>query len=233
MSRIGRGKILLPSEAMWDIFGGLIEGKIDRHEAFEKNENFCGIDNICRCDGCIGGCSYSEEGPFEDICLHYDDNGKCDNNIAIKNRKKVCLRCGHCCKNNEFFIIDKPNIGLKDENMILKKKGDRCKHLLGSKPGSYSCMLYNEAYFNNMPCIDSEKGFNSDFDCICYTGKEVITHLLIENINKYMSVLCNNFEGECIEKIFISLISNLISVLSTDKIRRVYKNKKCQIKNVK
>ena len=148
------------------------------------------------------------------------------NEFVLKNRKKlICLRCGHCCKNNELFIIDKPNIGLRDDNIILKKEGERCKHLLGSKPGNYICMLYNETYFDNMPCI-AVKGFNTDESDICPIGKEVIVNLLIENINNYMSILYNNFEGKCIEKIFISLISSLIAALSTDFIYKVYKNKK-------
>lgn len=50
-----------------------------------------------------------------------------------------CLRCGYCCVSHWVLVVDAPDIGFKLSNIIEKKTGERCKHLLGDNPGEFSC----------------------------------------------------------------------------------------------
>lgn len=64
----------------------------------------------------------------------------------------ICLRCGYCCKNYDVIIVDKPELGIVENNLIHKPSGMPCKHLLGDKPGEYSCAIHDFSWYKETPC---------------------------------------------------------------------------------
>lgn len=64
----------------------------------------------------------------------------------------ICLRSGYCCINYDVMIVDDPVKGLVENNVVHKKTGDRCKHLMGNKPGSHSCAVHDEPWYKDTPC---------------------------------------------------------------------------------
>jgi hypothetical protein len=69
---------------MEDIFGGLVRECVEWIDSDEDilatriDANACTIEGdkvLCMCDGCLGGCVFAEDGPFEAECLHYGDYG--------------------------------------------------------------------------------------------------------------------------------------------------------------
>jgi len=51
-------------------------------------------------------------------------------------------------------IVDDPDKGIKEGNLIcLQGDGTSCKHLLGNKPGEYSCALHNKKWYKKTPCF--------------------------------------------------------------------------------
>ena len=65
-----------------------------------------------------------------------------------------CLHCGHCCINYDVVIVNDPKKGIVEGNLIHKPTGVRCKHLVGKKPGEYSCAVHNEPWYKETPCFD-------------------------------------------------------------------------------
>jgi len=64
-----------------------------------------------------------------------------------------CLRCGYCCKNYSVVIVDDPEIGITEDNLILHNGDGRpCKHLLGDKTGEYSCAVHDCPWYKETPC---------------------------------------------------------------------------------
>lgn len=64
-----------------------------------------------------------------------------------------CLRCGYGCYMLEVVIVDDPNLGIVEGNLIIKHSdGTPCKHLRGNKPGEYSCVIHNEEWYWQTPC---------------------------------------------------------------------------------
>lgn len=61
----------------------------------------------------------------------------------------ICLQCGYCCKTAFVIIVDKPELGLIDTNLILAP--NPCKHL-GFKDGLYSCAVHDEPWYKKTPC---------------------------------------------------------------------------------
>lgn len=65
-----------------------------------------------------------------------------------------CLRCGYCCKNCCVIIIDDPEKGISQDNMIAHDgHGTPCKHLTGDKPGEFSCALHDYPWYKKTPCF--------------------------------------------------------------------------------
>lgn len=65
----------------------------------------------------------------------------------------ICLRSGHCCKAFDVIIVDDPDLGILEENLIHKPSGQKCKHLLGSVKGKYACALHDRSYYKETPCF--------------------------------------------------------------------------------
>jgi len=64
-----------------------------------------------------------------------------------------CLRCGYCCKNYAVIIVDDPEKGIAEDNLILHEgNGTPCKHLRGEE-GSYSCALHDYPWYKDTPCF--------------------------------------------------------------------------------
>jgi len=70
-----------------------------------------------------------------------------------------CLRCGHCCHECSVMIVDDPEIGLSEDlseiekNIKYKPSGQRCQHLVGDKPGEYSCAIHDKPWYKETPCF--------------------------------------------------------------------------------
>lgn len=65
----------------------------------------------------------------------------------------ICLKCGYCCKYLAVTIVNHPEKGLKENNFDFQEgTGKSCKHLRGSKPGEYSCILHDKPWYKQTPC---------------------------------------------------------------------------------
>ena len=85
----------------------------------------------------------------------------------------ICLRCGHCCKNYMVMIVDDPDKGISDDNIICHPgDGTPCKHLEGDEIGKYSCKIHDKKWYKKTPCFrhgQIEKG-NTE----CRLGRYII-----------------------------------------------------------
>ncbi len=63
----------------------------------------------------------------------------------------VCLRCGKCCTTHWVIIVDDPEKGLREDNLIEKPDGP-CKHLVGTEPGKFSCAIHDKKWYKKTPC---------------------------------------------------------------------------------
>jgi len=67
-----------------------------------------------------------------------------------------CLRCGYCCIHYCVVIVDDPEKGLREDNVLFhgtSEVPEKCKHLLGDKPGEYSCALHDKKWYKRTPCF--------------------------------------------------------------------------------
>lgn len=77
-----------------------------------------------------------------------------------------CLRCGHCCIAYDVIILDDASRGLVEDNIKHKPSGERCQHLVGDKPGAYSCAIHGHPDYDKTPCADFAQVESSvDDDC--------------------------------------------------------------------
>lgn len=66
-----------------------------------------------------------------------------------------CLRCGYCCKSLCVVIVDDPDIGPVYENLkAINALEEPCHHLLGDKPGEYSCAIHDKDWYPETPCFE-------------------------------------------------------------------------------
>ena len=75
-----------------------------------------------------------------------------------------CLRSGYCCiqysegtlgslePSDEVIILVDPDLGLIESNMEAKHTGVHCRHLVGTKPGSFSCAIHEHPIYKQTPC---------------------------------------------------------------------------------
>lgn len=95
-----------------------------------------------------------------------------------------CLRCGYCCKNLFVPIVDDPKKGPVEGNLITHEgDGTPCKHLLGNKPGEYSCALHNYKWYKETPCFDFGQVEKSPAD-LCRLGVHLMKRLHDEGQHK-------------------------------------------------
>ena len=77
----------------------------------------------------------------------------------------ICFRCGHCCKGYMVVIVDDPEKGIAEDNLIARDGTEPCKHLLGDKPGEYSCALHNYPWYKKTPCFQHGQIENGNTNC--------------------------------------------------------------------
>jgi len=86
----------------------------------------------------------------------------------------ICLRCGYCCLTSWVIIVDDPDKGISEGNLIeqdgLKTK---CKHLIGDSPGEYSCDIHDKKWYKKTPCF-SHGQIEQSPDTVCRMGKHII-----------------------------------------------------------
>jgi len=63
-----------------------------------------------------------------------------------------CLRCGYCCTYCWVIIVDDPALGIREDNLIEKRTGERCKHLRGNLPGISTCGIHDRRWYTKTPC---------------------------------------------------------------------------------
>jgi len=89
----------------------------------------------------------------------------------------ICLRCGYCCQKYLVIIVDEPNKGLVESNLVTHEGDKDCKHLLGSKPGEYSCALHGYKWYAETPCAEhAQVEYSSDTPC--RIGKHILDSLV-------------------------------------------------------
>jgi len=85
----------------------------------------------------------------------------------------ICSRCGYCCKHYSVIIVDDPAKGIVEDNLIHHPGTGPCKHLLGDKPGEYSCALHDEPWYIETPCHAFGQ-IEESFDTPCRIGVHVM-----------------------------------------------------------
>ena len=66
-----------------------------------------------------------------------------------------CLRCGYCCTRLCAVIVKNPDKGISEDNLMMigmSGEVEKCPHLLGDKPGEYSCSIHNRDWYPETPC---------------------------------------------------------------------------------
>lgn len=86
-----------------------------------------------------------------------------------------CLRCGHCCIEYDVIIVDNPDLGVKDGNIVHKPSGERCKHLVGGMPGEYSCAIHDKEWYPETPCFRHTQ-IESSPETPCRVGEWMLEH---------------------------------------------------------
>lgn len=89
----------------------------------------------------------------------------------------ICLRCGKCCLEYSVFVIDDPERGLVEDNLIMQNGSERCKHLQGDEPGKYSCAIHDHPVYQKTPCFQFDQVGRPDSSCrigVC----NMVAHIL-------------------------------------------------------
>lgn len=88
-----------------------------------------------------------------------------------------CLRCGYCCKNYVVVIVDDPEKGITEDNLIVHKgKDEPCQHLKGNNPGEYTCKIHDYPWYEETPC-SSHGQIESSPDDVCRLGEFILNNL--------------------------------------------------------
>lgn len=89
----------------------------------------------------------------------------------------ICLRCGKCCLEYSVVVIDDPERGLVEDNLIMQNGSERCKHLQGDEPGRYSCAIHDHPVYEQTPCF--QFGQVGSPDSYCRVGVyNMVAHIL-------------------------------------------------------
>ena len=64
-----------------------------------------------------------------------------------------CLRCGYCCLTYAIVIVNDPDKGVEEDNLKVLDGSERCPHLVGDKPGEYSCAIHDKEWYEETPCF--------------------------------------------------------------------------------
>ena len=77
----------------------------------------------------------------------------------------ICLRCGYCYKNHCVVIIDDPEKGIVDDNLIVRDgDGTPCKHLTEDNEDC-SCLLHDYPWYKDTPCFAHGQIEQSNTNC--------------------------------------------------------------------
>lgn len=95
-----------------------------------------------------------------------------------------CLRCGYCCIQLTVIIVNDPDLGIIDENLIaIGTNGpERCPHLIGDGPGKYECAIHEYEFYKDTPCYRHKQIEHSDSDC--RMGKYILSQRGMNGSNK-------------------------------------------------
>jgi len=86
-----------------------------------------------------------------------------------------CLRCGWCCKHSAVVVVDDPDLGPVEGNLIfVPGDGIPCKHLTGDTPGEYACAVHDREWYKETPCFAHGQIENSPDDP-CRMGKYILS----------------------------------------------------------
>src|SRR4030042_3198251 len=85
----------------------------------------------------------------------------------------ICLRCGYCCKFYMVSIIDDPDKGISENNLLCYMGDSKCKHLRGDKIGEYACAIHDKEWYNETPCFQYGQIEENSND-FCRTGTYII-----------------------------------------------------------
>jgi Fe-S-cluster containining protein len=74
--------------------------------------------------------------------------------LRITNRGiiMICLRCGYCCIKYDVVIVEDPDKGICEGNLVHKETGVRCPHLRGDVEGNMSCAVHDREWYSETPC---------------------------------------------------------------------------------
>jgi len=89
-----------------------------------------------------------------------------------------CLRSGYCCIQYDVIILINPDKGANDENVIHKKSGEKCPHLIGKGPGDYSCAIHDHPEYLFTPCYQFGQVEQKVTD-VCRLGEHVLNDPLL------------------------------------------------------
>ena len=62
-------------------------------------------------------------------------------------------------------IVDNPQNGIQEGNLIVHDGGGPCKHLTGDKPGEYECAVHHFKWYKKTPCFAHTQIENGDTPC--------------------------------------------------------------------
>lgn len=92
-----------------------------------------------------------------------------------------CLRCGYCCKNMMVIIVDNPEKGISEDNLIAHMgKNQSCQHLEGNTPGEYSCAIHDKIWYKQTPCFTHGQ-IESSINNICRMGEYLFKNMKHKN----------------------------------------------------
>ena len=80
----------------------------------------------------------------------------------------ICIRCGWCCINLCTVIVDNPELGPIEGNLVANNgDGGRtsCKHLEKDKDGRYYCKIHNMPWYGETPCAKHTLVGKDDMPC--------------------------------------------------------------------
>lgn len=84
-----------------------------------------------------------------------------------------CFRCGYCCINYAVIIVNDPEKGIVEGNLIFKDSGEKCPHL--SFGGSKSvCNIHSYDWYKETPCYQ----FTQIGGTVCRIGQRELKCLL-------------------------------------------------------
>lgn len=83
-----------------------------------------------------------------------------------------CLRCGWCCHRYMVAIVDDPDKGITEDNLIPHKgDGTPCPHLRPNPDSkTYTCTIHDRPWYSHTPCA-SHGQIEHHSDAPCRMGK--------------------------------------------------------------